>query len=173
MIRIRRILRGIPNRRLCTDRLFDLYQTASPEVKQLIDRVGGYASLFEDMIFEPHSLTGEFGAVSVKGSSDDEWQDTFMDKPEQLEYFMYSWFVFGVEDLGGCLGSYSPLEYKLTVAPECINRDGVILHEMIHLYESVLDGLPTYFREAAFFRISSWSVKSLSPASYHKLIPTR
>ena len=136
---------------LCQDRLFDLYQIASPEVKQLIDRVGEHASLFEDMIFEPHSLSGEFGAVSVKGFDDEEWQGTFMDKPEQLEYFMYSWFVFGVEDLGGSLGCYSPLEYKLTVAPECINRDDVILHEMIHLHEAVLDGLPTYFREAVLY----------------------
>lgn len=136
---------------LCKDRFYRLYPTATPEVKQLIDRVGEHEQLFSDMIFEPDSLTGKFIAVSVKRFDDDEWEDTFMDRPDQLEYFMYSWFVFGVEDLNGSLGSYSPLEYKLTIAPEYINRDDVILHEMIHLHESVLDGLPTYFRDAALY----------------------
>lgn len=137
--------------KLCKDRLFNLYLTASQEVKWLVERVGKHEPLFSDMIFEPNSLTGKFIAVSAKNFDDDEWQDTFMDRPDQLEYFMYSWFVFGVEDLDGYLGAYSPFEYKLTVAPECISRDDVILHEMIHLHEAVIDGLPTYFRDVLLY----------------------
>lgn len=136
---------------LCQDRLFTLYSTCSPAVRLLIDRIEEHAPLFSDMLFEPDSLTGKFIAVQEKGIDDSEWHDTVMDRPDQLEYFAYSWFLFGVEDLGGFLGTYSALEYKLTVSPKCIDQDDVILHEMIHLHEAVLDGLPTYYHDAVLY----------------------
>ena len=86
--------------KLCEDRLPDVYLALKPEVHLLIDRVEELAPLFSDMLYEPDSLTGKFIAVQEKGIDDSEWHDTFMDRPEQLEYFMYSWFLFGVEDLG-------------------------------------------------------------------------
>lgn len=135
---------------LCMDRFFNLYHTASQDAKLLIHRVGEHEALFSDMLFEPDSLTGKFIAVQEKGINDDEWQDTFMDRPDQLEYFTYNWFVFEVEDIDSS-GLFSPLEYKLAIAPECIDRDDVILHEMIHLHESVIDGLPTYFHDAVLY----------------------
>ena len=66
------------------------------------------APYFEDMIFEPNSTTGRFIAVKAKGLNSDEWEDTFLDRPDQLEYFMYNWFALSVEDLGGSLGRFSP-----------------------------------------------------------------
>ena len=74
-----------------------------------------------------------------------------MGRPDQLKYFTYSWFLFGVEDLGDFLGNYSALEYKLTVSPKCVDQDDVILHEMIHLHEAVLDGLPTYYHDVVLY----------------------
>ena len=135
---------------LCKERLFDIYW-ASPDVRQLSDRMDTLAPYFEDMIFEPNSATGSFTAVKEKGLNGDEWEDTFLDRPGQLEYFMYNWFALSVEDLGGSLGRFSPLEYKLSIAPECMERDDVIAHEMIHLHEAVLDGLPTYYHDAVLY----------------------
>lgn len=140
---------------LCQDRLFALYPTLSPEVRLLIGRIEEYAPLFSDMLFEPDSLIRKFIAVQEKGT-DAEWYNTFVDRPDQLKYFLYSWFLFDVEDLGdNFLGKFSPLEYKLTVAPKCLEDDDigdkVILHEMIHLHEAVLDVLDTYYHEIILY----------------------
>ena len=141
------------SRELCKDRLCDLYWSSPQDVRDLADRVGEHeeSELFADMLFEPESMTGKFIAVKAKSFDNDEWEDTFMDRPDQLEYFSHDWFLFAVEDLGGSLGCYSSMEYKLSVSPECVNRDDVILHEMIHLHEAVLDGLPTYYRDVVLY----------------------
>lgn len=39
----------------------------------------------------------------------------------------------------------------MTVAPDHANDDVVILHEMIHLHEFVLEILPMYFHDAVLF----------------------
>lgn len=127
---------------------------SSPEGQLLYNYVKSHESLFSDMLFETDSLTGNF--VAVQEEVNGEWQDALIPRPEQLECFDYDYFVYCVEDLGdNFLGQFSPLEYKLTVAPKCLEndavRDKVILHEMIHLHESVLDVLATYYHETVLY----------------------
>lgn len=136
---------------LCKNRMFDFYWSSPQNVRDLVNRADQHEELFDDMLFAPESITGRFIAIKEKSSDTDEWEDTFMDIPEQLEDFSTEWFVFSVEDLGGSLGCYSSMEYKLSVSPECVNRDDVILHEMIHLHEAVLDGLPTFYHDAVLY----------------------
>lgn len=54
----------------------------------------------------------------------------------------YEWFIFKVEPIDDINGCFSPLEQTIIISPESIEYDNVILHEMIHAYEFLLDELP-------------------------------
>lgn len=137
---------------LCQDRTL---VPCSTDAQRLINRIKKNKKWFLDMLFDKKGITGKFMAVQEK-TNKGRWCKEFMDRPDQLTYFDYNFFVYDIEDLGpDFLGRFSPLEYKLTIAPKCIKRgkirDDVILHEMIHLHEAVLDVLPTYYREAVLY----------------------
>lgn len=137
---------------LLVDRAFGQYQLATSAEQQLIDRVYQFEDCFSDMCFKPGSKTQEFIAVQCKTVDSDEWQDDFMDLPEALEYVAPGNFIFRVAELeGGTLGCFEKLEYKFTIAPGYETNDSVILHEMIHMYQAVLDSLPSFYHDAVLW----------------------
>ncbi len=80
------------------------------------------------------------------------WSDGQIPLPDELEYFSYSFFTYHERELGeDKLGQFNPLEFSLTVSPEGLNKDSVIMHEMIHLHEIVLDGLPLFYHDAVLW----------------------
>ena len=102
------------------------------------------------MLFEEGSITHNYVACQAKGK-DGEWRDTTVDLPPALDYFSYSYFTYHIADLGVAAGGFNDEAFTLTVAPDHANDDVVILHEMIHLHEFVLEILPMYFHDAVLF----------------------
>lgn len=127
------------------------YQTATPEEQELSNRVYDLGDrFFGDMLFEEGSITHNYAACQAK-SKDGEWRDTTVDLPPALDYFSYSCFTYHIADLGVAAGRFDEEAFTLTVAPDHANDDVVILHEMIHLHEFVLEILPMYFHDAVLF----------------------
>lgn len=141
-------------KKLMVNRYFDWRLTASPDELHLFDKVYGFSDLFEDMTFAEGSSTYDFVKCQVKGSDSDEnaWidDDSFL-VPEELKYLSYGSFTYHVEDLGRANGRFSGEDFSISISPSSIDDDSVILHELIHLHEFVIDLLPTFFRDAILF----------------------
>ena len=126
---------------------------ATPDEKRLIDKVGGFEHLFEDMLFQEGTSTYELLQCKSKPHGSDEWIDDAIDPPDELNYFSYTFFHFKVEPLEGCDGVFSHADRTLTVTPEALENDSTILHEMIHLHEFVINDLPMYFHDMVYWAL--------------------
>lgn len=138
---------------LMEDRGFAWYQTASQQDKQLGNKVYEFENLFGDMVFSEGSSTHEFISCMSKVVGTDNWIDDETPLPDEIAFFSYGFFTYHVENLDGSAGRFIPKEYSLIVDPAYINDNSVILHEMIHLHEFVIDGLPLFFHDAILFCI--------------------
>ena len=137
------------NRNLMKDRAFDWYLTASPDEMRLQDKIDSFSDMFSDMIFQKGSST--FDYVRCQSKVNGEWIDVTVPLPDQIEYFSYGYFTCHVEDLGDSAGRFNREDFSLTISPKYIDDDSVILHEMIHLHEFVIDLQPQFFHDAIFF----------------------
>lgn len=128
------------------------YDLQPETVQNLIDRVFTFGEeYFQDMLFKPESPTAKFTACQVK-HGDGEWTASNIDLPEELEYFDYECFQYKIEELGeGFNGQYDHKNQTLTIAPGSVDNDSIILHEMIHLHESVLNELPLFYHDTVLF----------------------
>lgn len=81
----------------------------------------------------------------------DEWTDDEITLPEELEYFSYSYFTYHIANFDDFNGCFNREDLSLSVDMASANTDRVILHEMIHLHEFVIDDLPTFFHDAVLF----------------------
>lgn len=141
----------IRNELMSESRFRAWYQTATPEEQELSNRVYDLGDqLFGDMLFWKGSITHDYVACQAK-DRDGEWENITMDLPPALDLFSYSYFTYHVADLGVAAGGFNEEAFSLTVAPDHANDDVVILHEMIHLHEFVLEILPMYFHDAVLF----------------------
>lgn len=136
---------------LMKDRIFEWSQTATSDDQCLFERVEELSHLFDDMLFRGDTLTHDFVACKTKSFESDEWADADIPLPEELEYFSYSFFTFYVRELGGYLGEFSHLDYSLTVDTNSLKNNSVILHEMIHLHEFVINRLPLFYHDAIIY----------------------
>ncbi|WP_024860068.1 hypothetical protein [Ruminococcus flavefaciens] len=127
-----------------SDKTKELWES-SADTRKLYEKVGNFEDIFFDMIFQQGSLTEKMIRCQINGI------DNVIDLPNELNYFMYCMFRFAVEPLEGCNGKYDIWEQKMFISPECLEEDSVILHEMIHLHESVLMTLPIYYHEAVMY----------------------
>ena len=126
---------------------------ATPDEKRLIDKIGDFEHLFEDMIFQEGTSTYELLQCKSKPQDSDEWIDDVADLPDQLDYFSYSFFHFKVKPLEGCDGVFSYFDQTLTVTPKALENDSTILHELIHLHEFVINDLPMYFHDMVYWAL--------------------
>ena len=83
-----------------------------------------------------------------------------MSLPPQLKYFSYSFFHYKVENLAENTGGYySPSKQTLCISRKYLDNertlDRIILHEMIHLHEDVLNELPFYYHDMMYWALYS------------------
>lgn len=130
------------------------WHEATPEEKRLVDKIDHFADLglFDDMIFKKGSSTHKFVQCQAKDING-EWVESVADLPEELESFDYSYFHIKVEPLEKAAGCFDCQEQTLTIAPEYLTEDSVIIHEMLHLHEFVLNELPLFFRDVVFWTL--------------------
>lgn len=128
-------------------RFFDWYHMEASDVeKKLCDKISGYEDYFADMLFSPNSITNSFIAGQSSSDGGKTWDDELADLPDELDGFMYSHFLFCVKEIP-VAGQFDTKNQTITIHPDYMNDDSVILHEMIHLHEFVLNEIPTYFRD--------------------------
>ena len=105
-----------------------------------------YGDLFDDMLFSPFSIVGEYTEVEING------RKTHLDPPDKLTGIADS-FTYRVEPLDGCSGCVDPENRVMTIDPAYLNEYHVILHEIIHMVESGCDGLPHFFHDAVLLAL--------------------
>lgn len=132
-------------------RFQEWYLTATQDEKNLLERVEEFAIHFEDMIFSNGTSTHKFVTCKSKLIGSDEWVDDVITLPEELEYFSYSHFTYHIANFDDFFGCFNREDLSLSVDKASANTDRVILHEMIHLHEFVIDVLPTFFHDAILF----------------------
>lgn len=170
---------GVPAEEWMDETAFiEWYQTTPPESMKLLDKVYDFMDLFGDMLFAHGTPTYEFIKCQSKPPKSDKrfedtvepgtpmyelikslnkpcgsdgWVDDMILLPPQIEYFSYSFFTYHVEDLKGFGGKFDRKSRSLTVDVSNIDNDFVVLHEMIHLHEFVINGLPMIYRDAIFY----------------------
>ena len=104
---------------------FDWYNgPVDPAAKLLSEKVGDFSELFSEMIFEEGSITNRYGEVELYNDYSD---------------FGYWSIHYRVEHSETDDGSYNKEDHILTVTPEQFHEDHTILHEMIHVYENLLE----------------------------------
>lgn len=131
------------------NRLFDWFLNASDEERRLCEKVSAFEieDLFADMMFRPGSTTHDAIACKWKVPNG-EFVDGIVDLPDLLCYLSEDNFTYHVEELGaGVAGQFSGADFALTISPEHLDDDSVILHEMVHLHEFVINSLPLYFHD--------------------------
>ena len=126
------------------------FKEATPEDIALYERVLSYGEFFEDMCFKVGTTSNRLIKCQSK-QADGEWHDDEFDLPDKLEYFDYTLFKYKAEKPIDCDASFNRLESLLT-AP--INADdSIILHEMIHMHECVINELPMYFHDMLYWAL--------------------
>ena len=148
-------------------------QSATDAEKLLYDKVYDFGEFFKDMLFEkgtaPYDLIrcqirvsdADGDQATIKqalakqlGDEQEEWVEDDLLRPDELAYFSYTYFKIRVEKLPpGYAGYYDKKEQLLCVTPEAITDDVVILHEMIHLHEGVINDLPFYFHDVLYWAL--------------------
>jgi len=118
-----------------TEHWFEFYATASDEERGLYEKVESFGKYFRDMLF----------------SEDDD--EMAMGIPEELEYMDYTWFRYIVEPMEGKDGYYNPTEQILAISSAIEDNTAIILHEMIHLHEDMVNELPLFYHDILYWRL--------------------
>lgn len=72
------------------------------------------------------------------------------DGDRSLEYYH---ITYHIEELEDAFGIYDYLERSITIAPDYVSKDEVLLHEMIHAYEDMLDKHKPKDKEIIFLEL--------------------
>ena len=115
--------------------------------RALAERASTFELLFEDMLFAPNTPAGELAKVKIKGL-DNDWIDSYLDMPPSIQGASCLNIKFIVsEPESGSDGYYSVQEQVICLSPDMVDNDPMLLHEMIHFYESVVNGEALYFHD--------------------------
>lgn len=123
------------------------------EERQLVEQVGEYEDYFQDMLFEPGTSTYELIQCKSKQEDSDEWIDDEVGRPDELAYFSTSFLKYKVEELNGMLGYYNKDEQLICVSPIALKNKHIVLHEMIHVYEDLINELPLYYHDMVLWAL--------------------
>lgn len=100
--------------------------------------------LFNDMLFKKGTLSHDFIAIQSSIDNGNTWIEDEAELPEWIEYFSYDMFLYKVEDISeGVQGQFDRNALTLTISPSSVHDESVILHEMIHLHEFILEHNPS------------------------------
>ena len=148
------------------------FQNAPDAEKLLYDKVYDFGEFFKDMLFEKGTAPYDFIRCQVRvsdadgdqatikqalakqlGDEQEEWVEDDL-RPHELAYFSYTYFKMKVDELKpGYAAYYDKKEQLLCVTPKAITDDVVILHEMIHLHEGVINDLPFNFHDVLYWAL--------------------
>ena len=109
---------------------------------------------FLDFRFEEGTIVDIFTKAESSIDDGETWIEDRADVPEALEYFselILKSYLYKVEPLSGdILGEVNHKEHSITIAPSVMSADDCkphVLHEIIHIYEEVLDNLPKFYHD--------------------------
>ena len=126
-----------------------LWYKASPDEKKLVDLVEQFEQdYFEDMEFRSGSIVDDFTKYTVQNvdGSGDSFEDSAV--PEELQYFDISSYQFSVQELDDCEGFFRSSDKMLCVGQKAVESEQqTVLHEMIHMYESLYEELPRFYHD--------------------------
>lgn len=136
---------------ICNENNFlEWFQQRTEEEHNLANKVFEFGDYFSDMLFR-NDLTKNLVSIQVKPDEESDWLDSYMTLPYELEYFDYCWFTYKIEELDDCIGRFDTDKQRLTVTSNY--SDSVVLHEMIHLHEFVLNELPLFYHDAVLWSL--------------------
>lgn len=131
--------------------------------RALVDRVYAFETYFKDMMFAPGTPSGELIRIKTKSPEDDVWSEENMDLPEYLSCAPYTFFKFIVsQPEDGCDGYFDGQDQTLCISPDRLKDDSVILHEMIHMHEFVVNEYPMFYHDTLLWSLYS-DLKSKIP----------
>lgn len=125
----------------------------SDDERKLVNLVSEYEDYFQDMLFKPGTSTYELIQCKSKQEGSEEWFDDEIGIPDELTYFSTTSLKYRVEELSDLLGYYNREEHLLCVSPEGLNNKITVPHEMIHVYESLINELPLYFHDMVYWAL--------------------
>lgn len=135
------------------------YQNQATERdKKLHDRLGDFEDLFEDMLFEGGCVEEFINCeYNEKKDGSGSWIKQRIERPDELEYFTYNRYKTEVikkaNEKDETIAYYNHIDKVICITEEHIDKDNVLLHEMIHLHEEVLDNLPTFYRDSLLWAL--------------------
>lgn len=137
---------------------------ATPDERELAEKVEEFGELFKDMLFKKGTCTFDMiKEIDLQGGKQ------AMSTQEEIECFEYYHYYYSVEPLEDCDAYYNHGELTLCVLPEALNEDSTILHEMIHLHEALINDLPLYYHDMIIWALYK-SLKERIPAYYRPCI---
>ena len=120
---------------------------------KLWEKVMQFSDFFEDMLFTSGTITYSFLECKMADGNGNEIAPTAV-LPVGLHYFNYSSFYYRVREMTPpYMACFNKANYSLKVDPRHIDDDYVILHEMIHMHEFVLEIYPTYYHDAILYSL--------------------
>ena len=129
-------------------------QKATVIEQKLWQRFIALSDLLDDMLFEEGTAPYELIRCQSKLPDSDEWIEDETPRPPQLAYFSVAWFTVKVEEMAPqYLAYYNRTRQQLCVSPKAVENDAVILHEMIHLYEGVVNELPLFYHDMLYWAL--------------------
>lgn len=146
--------------RLYGVRLDQLYKTrpvktGSPEKvdQEIRDRItismrmGEFEEFFDDMRMERESICGPFVAAEAQ-REDGTWEPETIPLPDELTYFSYDLFKLKLcKKKGSNKAQFYPGTGCFVITPEGLEDEKLVLHNMIHLHEWVLNQVPGHYKE--------------------------
>lgn len=126
------------------------YSNATDKERELLNKFEGFQPLFGDMLFKSGFSTHDFISIQYQDNNSDEWYDSELDLPESLQYLDVGCKIL-IRDLeDDTCGQYNFETRTITIDTKSQDSDSVLLHEMIHVYEHVIDEHLAYYRDAIF-----------------------
>lgn len=125
-----------------------LLNQANDSDKALFNRIGNFLEDFDDMLFEEGTITHKFAVCQSSSDQGKTWISDSVLLPDALAYFSMGFFRYKVEDLPGDYeGRFDEKTLTISVPKKYVLKDSVLLHEMIHMHELVVDALPLFYHD--------------------------
>lgn len=120
-------------------------EEATEEERKMHNRLNSFDNFFEDMRFEPDTSSYHLIQCQSKPEGSDVWEECEVPLPDELKYFSYNYFKVKIVEMKNYSGYYDPSEQLICLTPNAI--DSTIIHELIHVHESIINELPLYYHD--------------------------
>lgn len=128
-------------------------QKATPEERKLWERMNNLTEHFGDMTFSEGTPTYDLVSVTIQTlDGEDEYEDA-MPIPDEIRYFGFEIPVEICDLPDGVLASFNPEEWKFTISLDHTEDDSVLVHELIHMFESLINKQPLYWHDMVLWSL--------------------